>query len=221
MIEDMIASNETLIDELRSLGYLKTDRIAEAFAAADRKFFVPEETKPYAYLNEPLDVGYGQTISQPLVVAFMLDLLEIKPGETILEIGTGSGWQTALSALLAHDAAHERQTPAVVSIERIHELHDRARTALEAWDENMSKTILCIEGDGTRGDAEHMPYDKIISGAAAPDDIPQAWKDQLTIGGRIVAPIKNSIVVLDKTGKNDFLKREFFGYSFVPLVAGK
>lgn len=221
MIKDMISSNEGLINELRLLGYLKTDRIAEAFATADRKLFVPQEIRSHAYLNEPLAIGYGQTISQPLVTAFMLDLLEIKPGETILEIGTGSGWQTALCALLAYDAAHERQTPAVVSIERVHELYDRARTVLGAWNEEMNKIILCIEGDGTRGDSEHMPYDKIISGAAAAEDVPQAWKDQLTIGGRIVAPIKNSIVVLDKTGKNDFLKREFFGYSFVPLVAGK
>lgn len=218
----MISSNEELFKELRLLGYLKTDRIAEAFFAVDRRFFVPKEIKQHAYLNEPLPIGHGQTISQPLVVAFMLDLLEIKPGEIILEIGTGSGWQTALCAFLTHDAtAHDSEKPAIISLERIHELHDGARAVLARWDGEGAKNIALIEGDGTRGDAEHMPYDKIISGAAAVDTIPQTWKDQLKIGGRIVAPVRDSIVVLDKTGKDDFLKREFFGYSFVPLIAGK
>lgn len=222
MIKDMIASNEALINELSSLGYLKTDRIAEAFAAADRRLFVPEGMRVHAYLNEPLPIGEGQTISQPLVVAMMLELLDIKPGEKILEIGTGSGWQTALCALLAHDerTGGEDQWD-VVSVERIVALHAAAHAAIAAWNKELFERIVFLQGDGARGDAEHMPYDKIISGASAADDVPRAWKDQLKIGGRIVAPVKNSIVVLDKTGKNDFLKRDFFGYSFVPLVIGK
>ena len=221
MIKSMILSNEELIKELRALGYIKTDRIAEVFAMADRKFFVPQEMQRYAYVNEPLAIGYGQTISQPLVVAFMLDLLEIKSGETVMEIGTGSGWQTALCALLARDPARKKAEPAVISIERVSQLCERANKALAAWNEEVADSIVCIEGDGVRGNAEHMPYDKIISGASAPDDIPQAWKEQLKIGGRIVAPVNSSIIVLDKTGKNDFLKREFFGYAFVPLVVEK
>lgn len=220
--KSMIASNEVLIKELRSLGYLKTDRIAEAFMAADRRLFVPEGMLAHAYLNEPLPIGEGQTISQPLVVAMMLELLDIKPGEKILEIGTGSGWQTALCAFLAHDPRTSGNDAwDVVSVERIAALHTAARAAMVRWNKELSGRIVFLEGDGTRGDAEHMPYDKIISGASAADDIPQAWKDQLKIGGRIVAPVKNSIVALDKTGKNDFLKRDFLGYSFVPLVVGK
>ncbi len=223
MIEGMIASNEELIHELRSLGYLKTDRLAEAFIAADRKFFVPEAMSEHAYLNEPLPIGEGQTISQPLVVAMMLEFLDIKAGEKILEIGTGSGWQTALCALVAYDERTSGSNGGwdVVSIERIATLHTAATAAIRAWNKGLSERIVFLQGDGARGDAEHMPYDKIISGASAADDIPQAWKDQLKIGGRIVAPVKNSIVVLDKTGKNDFLKRDFLGYSFVPLVIGK
>lgn len=212
-------NQESLIQELIKDGYLKTPAIIEAFRAIDRKDFIPEELKDQAYINEALPIGNKQTISQPLVVAFMLEFLELKPGEKVLEIGTGSGWQTAL---MAHLGA------TIISIERIKELRDFAKQNLEKYGlleasaesaSNLRKSasILLMLGDGSKGYIKEAPYDKVIAAAAA-DALPSAWKEQLKIGGRLVAPVEHSIVVLDKVAKNKFETREYFGFSFVPLV---
>src|SRR3990167_725228 len=113
-------TREDLINELIKDGYLKTPAIIEAFKRIDRKDFVPEEMKEMAYENTALPIGEKQTISQPLVVAFMLELLELKSGEKILEIGTGSGWNTALMAKIAGEKGK------IISIERIKELNQFA-----------------------------------------------------------------------------------------------
>ncbi len=201
-------SREILIQSLINDGYLKTPSIIEAFKKIDRADFIPEDRKKEAYGNYPLPIGFGQTISQPLTVAFMLELLEPKPGEKILDIGSGSGWQ---AALLAHIVGEQGK---IISIERIPELKEFA--------ENNLKKIGIIEvriGDGTEGDVTNAPFDKIIA-AAAGKNIPDAWEEQLKIGGRIVAPVKESILVLDKRGPDEFEEKQYLGFSFVPLVAG-
>ena len=115
---------EELIESLIKEGYLKTPLIIEAFRKIDRKNFLPEELKERAYENTALPIGNKQTISQPLVVAFMLELLELKSGEKVLEIGTGSGWNTALMAKLVGESGK------IFSIERIEELHQFAKANL-------------------------------------------------------------------------------------------
>jgi len=217
MIHNMIQSNDELIQELSHLGYLNTERIVRAFSYIDRKDFVPPQVRSLAYRNEPLPIGEGQTISQPLVVAFMLELLDVRSGERVLEIGVGSGWQTALLAFLARgdNEAH----PAVVGIERIASIADQARSHLAKLGFLESGLVELVVGDGSRGYETYVPYEKIICAASA-REIPDAWKEQLAIGGRIVAPVRNSIVVLDKKDKKEFEQKEFYGFSFVPLVEG-
>lgn len=227
-------SNEELIQKLVKDGYLKSPLIIDAFKKIDRKDFVIEEEKGNAYKNEALSIGEKQTISQPLVVAFMLELLELKAGEKVLEIGSGSGWNTALLACLVgkpQTGADGMQTGAeglVVSIERIPELHEYAKknlakygladSAESALSPRKSANVILTLGDGSRGYEAEAPYDKIIAAASA-EEIPPAWKNQLKIGGKIVAPVKNSILVLEKLDKDNFETKEYFGFSFVPLIS--
>jgi len=204
-------TSESLIKDLIKDGYLKTPVIIEAFKVVDREDFVPEEIKEQAYLNEALPIGQKQTISQPLVVAFMLELLELKPGEKVLDIGTGSGWKAALIAYLVGNSGR------VVSIERIEELYNFAKKNISKHGFVEKGILELILGDGSQGHLEGAPYDKIIAGATA-DVLPDAWKGQLKIGGRIVAPVRQSIVSLDKISKDKFKTKEYFGFSFVPLI---
>lgn len=208
-----------LVKELRELGYLRDHRVEEAFASVDRKLFVPNEYEEFAYENRPFLIGHKQTISQPLVVAFMLELLDVHPGEKILEIGTGSGWQTALLAYVAHEEGKiVYDHPLIVSLEIIPELLAQAKEnllAVRAYKEGM---IQLEERDGSKGYEKGAPFDKIIVSASA-DKVPETWKNQLKIGGKIVAPIRQSIVMIEKRGKNEFDTKEFFGFSFVPLVS--
>jgi protein-L-isoaspartate(D-aspartate) O-methyltransferase len=235
-------TNEELIEFLQKNGYLKSPIIIEAFKKIDRKDFVLEAFKDKAYQNEALLIGNGQTISQPLVVAFMLELLDLKIGERVLEIGTGSGWKTALMAYILTHMKHEIEKKAeavidenktnkeiitynemtsisysVISVERIEELQKLARENLAKYEFEKQGTIRLVLGDGSLGYKEFAPYDKIIA-AAASAEIPRAWIEQLKIGGKIIAPVKNSIVVLEKKTQKDFNKKEYFGFSFVPLI---
>ncbi len=205
---------EELISNLINDGYLKTAAIIDAFRAADRKDFIPEELKSRAYENIALLIGSRQTISQPLVVAFMLELLDLKLGEKILEIGTGSGWNTALMAKIIGEGGK------ICSMERIAELHNFAKINLAKYQFVGQGIVELILGDGSIGYKEQAPFDKIIAAAAAGDEIPVEWKEQLKIGGRIVAPVKDSIIVINKLAKDNFEQKEYFGFSFVPLVKG-
>lgn len=225
----MFTSNKELVEELISLGYLKNPLLIEAFLTIDRKNFVLPEYQKDAYLNQPLPIGFGQTISQPLTVAFMLELLDLKEKEKVLEIGAGSGWQTALIAFMVNrskekdtkDDSNEESTEIkgkVVALERIPELVKFAIDNVSKYNFIEKGIVEIVEANGYWGWEKEAPYDKIIA-AAASDEIPQKWKEQLKIGGKIVAPIKNSIVVLEKIHKRDFEEKEFFGFSFVPLIS--
>jgi len=204
-------SKNSLIDELIRGKYLKTPRIIEAFRLIDRKDFVPPDLVAVAYTNEPLPIGFGQTISQPLTVAFMLEHLSPEPGDKILDVGAGSGWQSALLAQIVGNKGK------VIAIERISELVKMARENIGRYNFIDKKLVEVVAGDGSEGYGVAAPYDKIIAAAAA-RELPLSWKKQLKVGGRIVAPVDHSIIVVHKVGDNKFSTEEYFGFSFVPLV---
>lgn len=206
----MATTNEELVDELIRGGYLKTPTLIEAFREINRLDFVPKDLKEEAYINVPLPIGFEQTISQPLTVAFMLELLLPQAGEKILDVGAGSGWQ---SALLARAVGENGK---VIGIERIPELQKMADKNIAEYAE-LKNRIQIIRGDGSKGYEAEAPYDKIIAAASA-DEIPQAWKEQLKTGGLIVAPVGVSVVTLKKITPDEFETKEYYGFSFVPLV---
>ena len=208
---DNMNSKESLIKDLIRAGYLKNPFLIEAFEKIDRIDFVPENFKNEAYLNQPLPIGFGQTISQPLTVAFMLELLEPKPDEKILEVGAGSGW---VSALLAQVVGENGR---VYAIERVPEICKFGKQNIAKYNFIEKGIVNFVCGDASKGYFKKAPFDKVIA-AAASKDVPEAWKKELKIGGRLVMPVGNSIVVLDKISQNEFEKREFFGFSFVPLI---
>ncbi len=202
--------SEFLISSLVSLGFLKTPLIIEAFRKIDRKDFVLPEYKKLAYEDTALPIGFDQTISQPLTVAFMLEELQPEKGEIILDVGAGSGWQTALLAYCVGEKGK------VIAIERIPGLADMAKKNIAKYN-FIGKGIVEIRlADGSRRIAG-MEFDKIIA-AAAGEEIPEAWKEELKVGGRIVAPVENEIVVIDKIKEDEFKAKKYPGFVFVPLV---
>ena len=177
---------ENLINSLIKDGYLKTPEIVEAFKAMERYDFVPEECKGDACVNIPLPIGFDQTISQPLTVAFMVELLEPKHGEKILEIGAGSSWQTAILAYIVSQNLMNTLGK-VVAIERIPELKDFALKNIAKYGFVEKGVVEIIQSDGSKGHKTEAPYDKIIAGAAAQGDVPIDWKKQLKMQEELIS----------------------------------
>lgn len=206
----MTSKNE-LIQELIEEGFLKSPAIIKAFQKIDRADFVLPQFKNQAYANYPLAILSGQTISQPATVAFMLELLSPANGQKILEVGSGSGWQTALLAKIAGPQGQ------IHALEINQPLLDFARANLEKYG---FKNIFLRRGNGWQGLPETAPFDRIIVAAAAAE-IPEALKEQLPIGGRLVLPVgesRQAIVLLIKKSASDFDQIVFPGFIFVPLV---
>ena len=202
----LTARRAELVAELKSEG-IKDSRVLNAINEVPRHLFVHAELKRYAYDNMPLPIGYGQTVSQPLVVAFMTESLILKPTDRVLEIGTGSGYQTAILSRLA---------ARVYSIEIVKELAASARERLEQLG---CDNVSVRAGDGYAGWPEAAPFDAVIVTAAAAE-IPRPLIDQLSIGGRLVAPVgkpDQSLVRLTRTRAG--LRREvLLPVAFVPLT---
>lgn len=194
--------------QLRARG-IRDQRVLDAMARVPRHEFAPERFRDQAYEDHPLPIGEGQTISQPYIVAIMLEALALSPDDKVLEVGTGSGYLTALLAELARD---------VVSIERHPALADSARDLLARMD---YKNVRVIAGDGSRGFPESAPYDAIIVSAAAPE-LPRALVDQLGEGGRLIIPVgwndSQQLQLIEKrNGQLRTTLRELC--RFVPLVS--
>jgi len=186
------------------------ERVMAAIKQVPRRHFVPEELQQYAFYNGPLPIGSGQTISQPYMVALMSDLLNPQADDTVLEIGAGSGYQSAVLACLVRQ---------VYSMEIIEELSIAAR---ERLDKLGYENIELRSGDGYYGWPEHAPYNGIIVTAAAPH-VPQALIDQLRIGARLVIPVGRpygcqELRVLQKNADGSIETQTILEVSFVPLT---
>lgn len=199
---------QSLIDKLKRSGVLVSPSIIKAFEHIDRADFVPSEYLESAYEDRPLPIGFGQTISQPTTVAFMLERLQPKEDENVLDVGSGSGWTTALLAHLVSPSG------VVVGVERVDSLVKFGQVNLGKYDYEFAKIVKTGRKIGY---AERSPYDKILVSAAA-QEVPQELVDQLKVGGIMVLPVKSSIYKVVKASDSDFDHEEFYGFSFVPLV---
>jgi protein-L-isoaspartate(D-aspartate) O-methyltransferase len=200
-----------LTNNLIRKGYLKNDLLIDAFSEISRAEFVPREFESEADADIALPIGYGQTISQPLTVATMLELLDPGRGQKILDIGAGSGWT---AALLSYAVGKEGK---IFAIERQPQLCDFGKNNADKFGyvKNEIAEFICV--DGSKGYPKEAPYDRILVSASA-ECVPNELKEQLKIGGKMVIPILHSLWFLEKTGENDFKKEEYPGFSFVPLV---
>lgn len=184
-------------------------RLLAAMAAVPRHHFIPEDQRAQAYEDRPLPIGHGQTISQPYIVAFMTDALRLQPSDKVLEIGTGSGYQTAVFAEMAGE---------IYSIEIIEALARQAATALRDAGYEQVKTR---SGDGYRGWPEAAPFDAIMV-TCAPDAIPAPLIGQLAEGGRMIIPVgprdaPQQLILLLKTG-GKIERQEVLPVRFVPMT---
>jgi protein-L-isoaspartate(D-aspartate) O-methyltransferase len=190
---------------------IRDARVLEAMTKVPRERFVPAELESSALHDCALSIGHGVTISQPYIVALMSELAAVQPGDRVLEIGTGSGYQAAVLAELGAE---------VYSIERVRPIYEEAKARLEA----LGIAVELRHGDGFAGwpDPGAAPFDVILL-TAAPDEIPPALLDQLAVGGRLVAPVgerwQQSLIVIER-GEQGFTRRGVLDVAFIPMLPG-
>jgi len=200
---------EILAQELKRKG-IRDQRVLAAIATVPREQFVDERMAAFAYLDKPLPIEEGQTISQPYTVAFQSELLQLKTGEKVLEIGTGSGYQAAVLCAMGTE---------VYSIERYQELYLSAKETLN----KLGYYPNLFYGDGYEGLPEHAPFDKILI-TAAPEEVPEKLKEQLRIGGWMVLPLGGrmgqKMTVIKRTGEEKYRITTHGDFIFVPMQKG-
>ncbi len=204
--QDFKQERQRLVDQLKAEG-ISNREVLEAMLKVPRHVFVLPSHRRYSYQNRPLPIGHDQTISQPFIVAYMTEAASIAPGEKVLEIGTGSGYQAAVLAELAKE---------VYSIEIIPELAEGARSILSKLG---YKNVKVKTGNGYEGWTEHAQYDAIVV-TAAPDEVPQALVDQLAVKGKMVIPVGTRfqemvIITRDESG---VVERRTIPVQFVPMT---
>ncbi len=199
---------QALINAMVTSGILRTAEIIDAFHRVDRKYFIPDAFSDHMYSDRPLPIGESQTISQPSTVAFMLELLQPQKGDKILDIGSGSGWTTALLCSIVGEEG------SVLGLERVDLLVKEGR-------KNLSKFAFgqqChIEKAGSTLGIPGEKFDKILVSASA-EEIPVSLFDQLDTGGILVIPVRNSIFRFEKISESEVRKEEYPGFVFVPLI---
>ncbi|MFA6192703.1 MAG: protein-L-isoaspartate O-methyltransferase [Sulfurimonas sp.] len=200
-------SNTELTENLVDIGVLRTSNIIEAFQKVDRADFVRDSTVPDVYEDYPLQIGHGQTISQPRTVAMMMEMLSPKEGDKILDIGSGSGWTTALLAFIAGKGG------SVTGVERISELVKFGNSNLAKYHFTNAKIIQANAKLGVVGEE----FDRILVSAAA-DEFPFELTAQLKIGGKLIIPVRDSVYEIRKNESEKLEAREHYGFTFVPLI---
>lgn len=208
-MRDFSISRRRMVEQQVLARGVSDQRVIDAMLKVPRHKFVEEAFENQAYQDAPLPIGDKQTISQPYMVAVMSEALLLTGTETVLEVGTGSGYQAAVLAMLADR---------VFSLERIPSLARRARKTLD--DCGYSKVNIRV-ADGTRGWQEMAPFDAIIVTAGAPD-VPQEYLQQLVVGGRLVIPVGNRdsqvLMRITRTGHSEYKEERLLGCRFVPLI---
>lgn len=202
-----------MINELVRAGILRSEKVIKAMYKVPRELFILPNLRDYAYVDTPLPIGYGQTISAPHMVALMTEVLDPKEGDKVLEVGTGSGYQAAILAEIVGDSGH------VYTIEIVKELVEFARENLRRA--GYLNRVTVIHGDGTLGYEAEAPYDRIIVTAAAPE-IPKPLIDQLKPGGRLVIPVGDLYIqyltIVTKDLNNNIKVERGTPCVFVPLI---
>ena len=208
-----------IIKSLKREGYVKSQKVIDAFMRVPRELFVPSKLKDYAYSDTPLPIGYGQTISAIHMVLFMCELLDLEPGHKVLEVGTGSGYHAAIIAEIVSPSNSEKKGH-VYTIERIEPLAEFAIKNLERA--GYSDRVTVILGDGTMGYPDFAPYDRISVTASGPT-IPKPLVEQLAINGKMVLPMGRhsywqELYLIKKKENGDIEKISHGGVAFVPLI---
>lgn len=204
------SEREVMVQEQIVARGIRDSRVLAALRDVPRHRFVPAQYQDAAYDDSPLPIGDGQTISQPYIVAYMTELLELQPTDRVLEVGTGSGYQAAVASRLAQK---------VFTIERVESFDARVR---EVFHELGYTNIVCRIGDGTRGWPEAAPFEAILVTAAG-RRVPQPLVEQLAVGGRLIMPVENDrgrqvIVRMTRTSEEDYAQEHFLAVAFVPLL---
>jgi protein-L-isoaspartate(D-aspartate) O-methyltransferase len=194
--------------EVISWHILPSKTFEDIFDRVDRADFLHSKQKDDKLGDYPIPIGYGQTNSQPTTVAFMLELLQPRAGDRVLDIGSGSGWTTALLAEIVGEKGK------VFGVEIVPELTKFGQENLSKYD--FKQATIHQADKNTLGFPSEAPFDKILVSAAA-KELPEEFIDQLKVGGRLVVPIKNSVWRIDKTSEKSYEEEEFPGFAFVPL----
>jgi len=210
----MNEEREKLVQNLWNHGYITQENVKQAMIKVPREEFMPLDVRLYAYIDRPLPLGKGQTISAPHMVAIIAEKLELDDGMKILEIGTGFGYNAAVIAEIIGKKGH------VYTIERIESLALKARENLKKT--GYTETVTVIIGDGTHGYPEESPFDRIYATASAPK-VPEPLKEQLKIGGILLTPIGSDhyfqeLVSLKRVSEDEYQMQKLGGVAFVPMI---
>lgn len=210
----MINERKELVKRLFEMGYIKTEKVKKAMETVPREEFIPESNRHYAYVDQPLPIGKGQTISAPHMVAMICEILELEEGMKVLEIGAGFGYNAAVVAQIIGKKGH------LYSIERINSLAPIAKDNLKRT--GLGDNVTVIVGDGTKGYKEEAPFDRIYGTASAPT-LPEPLKEQLKIEGIMLIPVGEQqyfqdLVYIKRESEDQFERKSMGGVAFVPMI---